>query len=40
MVALTVYYLDDGARFRIGVMNPQNGIDYNSLVVRWWALGA
>lgn len=40
VVALTVYYLDDGQRFRIGVMNPQIGMDYDSLVVQWWALGA
>lgn len=35
---LTVYYVDDGRRFRIGVTNVAS-LPINELVVRWWLLG-
>lgn len=35
---LTVYYVDDARRFRIGVTNVAS-LPINELVVRWWLLG-
>ncbi len=32
---VTVYYVDDGARFRVGVTNVAS-LPINDLVVRWW----
>lgn len=35
---LTVYYVDDGRFFRVGVTNLAS-LPINALVVRWWMLG-
>jgi hypothetical protein len=37
-LALTVYYLNNGRFFRIGVTNVSRQLSFEDFIVHWWAL--